>query len=517
MPEQFTGTRWLLYSKVLIITSLLLFGVYSAIEEGTSNFLTNLIYILGFIMSILATVCIYKDMDGINASAEWPAGRLRYLGLMWIPLFGVIPSGIYYINRKNMQRDGKSKVSVSWLKYCVTNVGQSVKWLYGGIGTFLTVFGLFFIFYLLSADALLPDEHWLQNLAAILVFYGVAGVFFIDIYASEEIHELLHTAFRDITVRMLAPLNCLILVFLLVWPLIFLVTLLLLPLALISQSLYVGMGLGLLFSIFIVPLAMALVLPLRLLPWLKTIPFVVKNFSSYVKSLLKQRFQIGRDNHQAESKSRGELFPTSGFDHTDVTIKSDTDVEFAGTYGYHPRPLADLKLKKVSYSVRWGVLLLIPGWILATIVLGLYQYRPEETLALASLLPADDILIVALSYIGLPQSAAEGLLAVVGLPEETLALGFIGVVLPAILMIPGAWHFALKYEVIMYDYLQKVQLSNELGYRILRRFDTSNHLTLLWLTTLIPIIQIIIIWRKLRHGFQTVLSSLPFTSGHTAE
>lgn len=84
-------------------------------------------------------------------------------------------------------------------------------------------------------------------------------------------------------------------------------------------------------------------------------------------------------------------------------------------------------------------------------------------------------------------------------------------------MIPGAWHFALRYEILLYEFLRTIGSSDRTFYHVLRSFDTSNHLTVLWLTTLVPIVQSLATWRRLVSGVIVFRSVSPLTRTTPAE
>lgn len=502
MTGDVPNTRWLFLSKIFLVIQILFSSIYVASQDTGVAFLGDYFLYGALALSPIVFFSLYKDMSIVRDRVEWPSGKLRYLGLMWMPVWNLLPAAVYYLNRKSLQRSGEIWISFRWFKEVITNPRHSLRWVYGGLGTFYTVFGLLFIFSLVITG-LLPID-WIRTVSSQFVVFSTAGVLFMLVYVREEMRETLHIVLRDIGVRWLAIANCALTVLIIFWPLVVLVFLLLLPLLFINPDLSTGVALGILHPLFILPLAMALVLPLRLLPWVKAIPFIINDIKEQVVSVIKERLPFANDGRQANVESHSKVLPMSGFDHTDVTINSESNVTFSYTYGYQARDLEELKLDTVPCSMRWGILLLIPGYTLATIVWSSYWYQPEETLTLARSLPAEDILILALSSLGLPFTIAEAGLELVGLPTETLGLGFIGVMLPAVLMIPGAWHFALKSEIIIYDFLQNVQSSDQLGYRVLRRFDTSNHLTLLWLATLTFILPALVLWQGLNWGRQVV-------------
>lgn len=141
---------------------------------------------------------------------------------------------------------------------------------------------------------------------------------------------------------------------------------------------------------------MALVLPLRAFPWLKTVPVYLRRVKQKIVSAVEREipFELGEE----ESYTGVEILPTSGFTYTDVTLKSNVDVSFSTPYGYDSTPIAEIDLDSIPCSTRLGAALSAPGYLMAVIVWEAYFLRPEETIAFANQLPADDVLVVGLLF-----------------------------------------------------------------------------------------------------------------------
>ncbi|NGM71381.1 hypothetical protein G6M89_20695 [Natronolimnobius sp. AArcel1] len=433
---------------------------------------------------------MYKDAERMYQAESWPRFRgAHYWILSVIPGLNLFFVTAYLVNRTEVSHYGRTLLRVDWVRGVLSDPVDFVKSVYVGLGVLVsTVFLTWLI--LFPVTGLFNEGNPVFGLIALLLFFLPMIVLYLRRYADSEVKGHIDIGLRDLSIRVLAAYGALItatvLLFVLLVPIAFFVTLIL------PADLANALGLGMLYSFFILPLAVVFVMPLRLLPWFKTFPYLLEQLTTQVELLGKESGLTPSREGSSGAKKRDYL-PVSGHEHTSVELNSTADVNFGGTYlGYEPRSISEVRTHSLPSSRRLGAVLFVPGYLWASAVLAYHQLYPERATAYASMLPAEDVLLVGLSYLGIPQVVVTEVLIRIGLSPEVLSLGFIGAIVPAILMIPAAWHFALEYEALLY--------------RSLQRIGGDNHLLLLWVIHIIPVVPLMIgyWWYKDRKEGDTI-------------
>lgn len=293
---------------------------------------------------------------------------------------------------------------------------------------------------------------------------------------------------RDLTIRANGVLGLLTLAFLTVGGL-------LLPIGLLAGMLNIFLPIevgtkilsGLLVSILLLPISAALVLILRALPWIQAFPYILESIIQSLRMWFVETVPVNRDTN-SESDSEAEFMPFEGHSHTHVSVDTKTKVSMPGFYGYLPQQVQDLQLTNGTVSVRKGLWLAPPGMIWFTTIFAWRELYPESAAHWLGIFPAESILITSLSYVGIPRLIVTELLGLLGLPESTLSLGFVGGIIPVLLLIPTAWHFVLAYEGWLYHVLAKL--------------GCNNRILFLWIIHLLPLAPLVALTFHLRDRIQ---------------
>ena len=394
-----------------------------------------------------------------------------------IPFFNIFTTGVFILNRKKLE--SQDRVLIGWenLLAILRNPRNSLKIFYTGVSIFISITIIFFslniiLFTIISYDSVVG------SVSLFVMLWGMLGIMYYRSYTDSRRRELIDISVRDLTIRIASVLGITVMSFVLMSVLTLPVIILLVPISFLNESLYQAVGSAPLFAFFLLPISVSFVLILRILPWISALPLIINNMREGIEKSLKQGVPILSGSESAQD-SEG-LLPTEGHSHTDVSIDSETVVDLSGVFGYIPRTIEELQVQDLPSSKRRAIRLFIPPYLIAAGTISFFQYRPEQAAALSSKLPAENILIILLSYIGIPEGLVERGIAAAGLAPETISLGFVGVVVPGLLMAPSAWHIALEYE--------------GLQYRLLKRLDRGNQHLLIWVMQFVMPLILVYLW-----------------------
>lgn len=428
----------------------------------------------------------YRDTRVTRAATSWPQlGAVHYVAASFVPILNLFVGAWYVLNRWELQHYGTTVLSVGRWGSVVRNPRRGLRMAYEGAGVVCAALLLYFLLVLLPASAVFSDVPGVEVTAAGAAYPLVIGVLAAHRYASPLRRTQQEYALRDISIRVLPILGgtviSIVLLFVLVFPVAFVLGILTTPL---GDGVGGAVTLGTLYPLLLVPLAMLFVLPLRALPWLQAAPYAARQLSAELASRIETVVPIDRDDPAASDGPP--ILPVSGHDHTDLMLDEALSVRMDGIYGYRPEPIQEIDTSLLPSSFRRGLSLLLPGYAYAIVVFTYFQFRPERAASYAAQFPADDFLLVVLSFVGIPRPLLVEAIDAAGLPPETISLGFLGIAVPSLLMIPGAWHLALEYE----GYL----------YRFHERLGDRNHLLLLWTLHLLLVAPIVVgyVWYRER-------------------
>lgn len=463
----------------LSVLLLSIIGVWSSIilidVQWSILSLIGWIGVFGFTFPLV--VSMYYDTASMRKVHGWP--RIRgghYILFAAIPILNAIISLIYLVNRIEVSHFGRSIINSGTVHWIWQNPTQIVRSIYTSLGVVITVFCLIFILYI-PVYNITSESHPVLYLFSLLILLVPLSILYFRRYAERRTKQAIDIGLRDLTIRFLPVIGVFYLVICLSFLLIIPGVLVMLPLLFVmSPDTVTALTLSFIYSLWIIPLAMLFVLPLRLIPWIRVTPYIIEKTGKRMSRALSNKI-LTQNQGESHSTYLNKIIPFSGHDHTNVTLNSSFDVSMPGYFGYIPKPVSDVEFDSVPSSKKMGAILMIPGVIFAAPIITFYQLNPDRALELASIFPAEDAIVIGLSYAGLPYTVVTSGVEIVGIDQEILSLGFIAGIVPAILMIPAAWHFALEYESILYKSLQRI--------------GDSNHLLALWAVHLIPIFPLV--------------------------
>lgn len=430
------------------------------------------------LIGVLLAYVIYRDASYFGQTRSWPLVQgLPYVVLALLPGPNIITTVWYLLNRWEVDHTGSPVISVERFHLVRERPRRMLRGLYAALGSYLVLLILLTLILTVPINELAKVSETLAGIPSLIVVFGPIGVIFRRRYSTPARRKQYDYALRDLSIRLLPVLGFGILATII---LVFLILPVMTVLAIGILALGVGdinaLSSGVLFPLFLLPLAVALVLPLRALPWIRALPHLFQELgetlADWSESLVPFRvFGRGTSGEKA-------ILPITGHDHTAVALNVTADLEMPGIFGYLPHPIEEIAPEKLPSSTRRGVWYLLPGYCYAAGVFTYFQYYPERAGAYAAQFPAGDAITVSLSLAGLPHSLVSRLLEYAGLAPETLSLGLLGLIVPAALMVPGAWHLALEYEGCLY--------------RLHQRLGDGNHLLLLWGIHLVPVAPLVL-------------------------
>ncbi len=417
--------------------------------------------------------------------AHWP----RFYGLQYsIPIVNVLTFPIFLLARAEVQRFGKSPFSISRIRKIFDQQRSSITSFYKFAGVVATTYILISILLVGPVDALLPEDSIVYIIFISLTLIIIAFTPVYRRFSPQSIKENIDIALRDIMIRLNGVLGLAttgVILYFIFGTFLAAVVLLFIPQARATEILEIFINI--LLPLFLIPLAATVVLLFRLIPWIKAIPVALSELTSTaVKFLRKALFAENSDTTpDMEMESNVEYLPVSGFKHTSVEIQAEQELKTEGFFGYHPSKLDEIEHSSVPTSIMYGILFIIPGYLYAASFFVFFELRPKQTTELASVVPGKDLLVSGLAFIGVPRFVVENAIDLAGLPPETISLGLVAIIIPVLLMVPGAWHLALEYE--------------KRTYKSLCRLGAGNHLLLLWvLPFILPFVWgVLRIWNKI--------------------
>lgn len=439
-------------------------------EESGTGLLETGILVLQLVGALCGFTIVYYDTQALNEAFSWPTYRWSYLVAMFFPGPNILVVLLYLSNRRRTITSDDVPVGPRQVGKAITNPLAIFRRLVGTASVAISVFLLASVIaiplmsILRSGNVAFGATTALPG-ACLLVFVGYRA------YTTDSRQQAMDYFIRDLTVRF-APIAGFFAIstavyFLMILP----VALIGVPIEFVIPDFGIALALGLLAAFFILPVAVAFALPVRALPWLNAVPFIARDLGSHLSAtFVPNRIHDGRSEESSDSATP---LPVDGHHHTGLEI--DSAVALDGFYGYSPRPVDELDLTDCPASRTWAYRLFAIPYAYAVTVLTFYFYRPERAIELASMVPGEKVIVAILSFVGVPRVAVTQFFTFVGLSPEIISLGFVGLVLPAILMIPAAWHLALQYEFV--------------EYRLLRRLGGGNHPLLLWaMQVVMPVI-----------------------------
>lgn len=438
------------------------------------------VFALGGLVGLAISIDLYSSEMNANLSKYW---GIRYAVPAYFAPITLIVAPIYLIDRTRISRQEVPYVSSTWVRSIITSPWSIVRSLYAGCGIIVAVF--FISFMLFVPLVVSPGFDGLSNspigflpyLAIILTFTCFGMV-------SDSTRNSLTYFFRDVSIRILPIIGFTVISTVLIMILLFPVAFILAIYGVVFNrglEVLLPISQGMLYPLLLIPLSIVVVLLIRLLPWIQVIPLLIYDSLRSLQKFISKWFSEG--NIIDISVDKTHVIPVAGHHHTDISLPGRSEFEWHGSYGYIPTPIQEVSVDDLPSSLWLGLIGLIPGYIVGSIIFWALFSIPETVEDIAVMLPVEDILFRSLSTIGLPLPVVESSLAILRLPPDILSVGFIGGLLPAVLMIVGAWHLALEYEAFLY------QLHKRLG--------DGNHLLTLWLGHFIPVIPLYGLFRPI--------------------
>jgi|GEM_PF-4590043 len=453
-------------------------------------------------VSLIFAGAVYWDSNVMGRVHGWPhLHGAHYLLLSIIPGFNCFLAVPYLVNRAEVVRFGSPLLSLDRFRAVEANPRGLLASLYAGAGIVLSVILLVSIFVVTPLSAIFRPEGIETDIIGILLWLIFIGILWYRRYTAPSRQAAIDRALRDLSVRFLAVPGLFVFVTLL-FPVILVVSLLVsIGLIPFFEGGFLGIILAsLLFALWLIPITALLLLPFRLWPWLTASPHVLSEWLDDLRAGVGDRLP---DSAGDGPEREWSLLPTTGHDHSRVDIDVTVDLSLPDYYGYTPRSVAALRTDSTPSSAWTGAFLAFPGLLYATVVFTALQLQPQQTAAAASRLPAEDIVLLFLGWVGIPRPLAVAALGAVGLPPETLSLGLVGGVVPLALLIPSAWHVAIEYENLLYRFLQ--------------RLGDRNHLLLLWLVHAVPVVPLVLGYWRLHDWLATDPPAHPNSDGQSPE
>lgn len=442
--------------------------------------LTWFLEFLGLLSWLVIPYYLRKDGRILRERIGWPS-RLRvwYVGPAVIPIVSILIVPIYLVNRSRVRSGLRPLIGKHAFSAAKTNPRRALFILYRGVGVAVSLFMLMFLILYLPVSVLLPEDNLVVVFYTQFVIILCVSLFVFRSSVSQERKRHIDILLRDLTVRISAPIGLSMMLLTLSLLIFVLAVILVVPMAFLKPELALAVYKSLFFGIFILPVSVVFVLGLRALPWLNALPVAAGRIFSEFKEMFGPRVRpLASESEEDESENgRRPFIPKSGYDYTDVQLNSKVD--FQGYYGYIPTPLNALRIEQVPSSRRRALRLFLIPYAYFVVIFTYIQIRPEHSAELAAMLPAEKILVSGTSFLGLPRVVITQVIALAGLPAETISLGFLGLIVPAILAIPAAWHIALEYE--------------QTQYRLLQRLGGEHHI-LLWLMQFVMPLILGILW-----------------------
>ena len=446
-----------------------------------------------FVGTASLTLCLATKEDAMEllSTVGWPRLHgIHYIVASLLPGVNLFTVPLYCIQRMEQVTFGTALLSRGRIQNVIAAPRDVLRSGYRGVGAFVSVV-LLTLLLIVPISNLLREGGLAFTVAGLTLFVIPIAAVCLHRYSSGERRNRIHYGLRDISVRVLAIFGlgsiATIALFLLLVPLAVIggIIALVLP----EEPVFV-VSASILFALHMIPIAGVLVLPLRLLSWVKVLPYMLQDLMEVFSTTAAQWVSY-TNAQEATDTSTTPMIPFSGHTHTKVEIKRETEIDMPGFYGYLAQSVEELDTASLSSSWRKGLLLAIPGYLYAVTAFSIVQLYPEQTNEYAAMLPADSILILSLNYIGIPMTVTDAVLHRLGFPPELLSIGLIGGIIPAILLIPASWHLCLEYEAAVY--------------RALQRLGNNDHLLLLWTLHLVPIFPLLLVYWRYR---DTVLSRI---------
>lgn len=473
------ATKWSGAVLTVLVAQFVLVVVLGQFEtEAADQLLLGSVLLL----SLVQGYSTYRDTRYVRSRSGWPRGKgAHYVLGSVVPLVNWLVGSWYLLNRWELQYFGTTILSIRRVRSVLGRPRRTLGVAYAG-GGILLASSIVLLFYVALPVAAVFDDSPITGAFGLIALFGPLVVLGFHRYSRPERTKLYEYVLRDLSVRLLPVLGTAVIVvaslFLLFFPVAIVVLLVTFP---FGDEISTAVSLGVLYPLLLVPLAIAFVLPLRALPWLQAAPHAFRE----AMETLGGRFGAALPVDPSESSSGETPFlPVSGHDHTDLELNVSTSVAMNGIYGYMPRSIQEIDPGTLPSSLRRGLVYLTPGYLYACVMFTYFQLRPERAAEYASVFPAEGFLVVSLSYVGIPRTFLVETIEAAGLPPETISLGFLGLVIPALLMIPGAWHLTLEYE----GYL----------YRLHQRLGDGTHLLFLWAIHLLLVAPLVLgyVWYR---------------------
>lgn len=456
------ATKWSGAVLTVLVAQFVLMLVLGQFETQATD-----LFLLGSIvsLSLVQGYSTYRDTRYVRTRSGWPRFKgAHYVLGSFVPILNWLVGFWYLLNRWELQYYDSTILTRRRARSVLGRPRRTLRVAYAGGGVLLASFIVLF-FYVAYPFAAVFEDSAITGTFGLIALFGPLVVLGLHRYSRPERKKLYDYVLRDLSVRLLPVLGTAVIgiasLLVLMLPVTIVALLFTFPL---GDEVTSAVQLGVLYPLLLVPLAIAFVLPLRALPWLQAAPHAFRE----AMEKLGGRFGAALPADPSTESRPGEtpFLPVSGHDHTNLELNVSTSVAMNGIYGYMPRSIQEIDPGKLPNSLRRGLLYLTPGYLYACVVFTYFQLRPERAAEYASVFPAEDFLVASLSYVGIPRTVLVETIETAGLPPETISLGFLGLVIPALLMIPGAWHLTLEYE----GYL----------YRLHQRLGDGNHLLFLW-------------------------------------
>ena len=459
------NSRWYKLAIISCVVSFMLLPVISVVPDAWAFELSN-IWLLGTVVISVGTLFHARETREISG---WP----RLYGLPYaIPGLSFLTLPVFLWARAEVQRFGEPPLGAIRVRRTISDPRSALQSVYTFTGAAVTVFITAFYIVLTTVTSITPQESTLATVITGVILAAILIALLYRRFAPQAHKEELDIAMRDFVIRLSGVLGWITLASLLYLIFVFGAGVLIgaarslfIPAETLVELLVVG-----LLPLFLIPLAITFVLALRILPWLKALPIALSRAVSAVITFIRQTLTSPSEESTTDGpigSAETTLLPTSGFAHTSVEIQTEEELDTNGRFGYEPSETEEINTGSVPSSLTYGILLILPGFFYAAASFAYYALRPDRAAELASVVPGERVLVTGLSFVGIPRFAITNAIELAGLPPETISLGLVGVIVPAALMIPGAWHLALEYEKSVYHTLQRI--------------GGGNHLLLLWI------------------------------------
>lgn len=493
------------YILIVLLYPLAIAGIMisSVFVESMTETVQFILSCLNLFLQLGLSATVLAHCRETRQECNWP----RYHGLQYaIPFLTIVTVPLFIWMRAEIQRYGATPFKRNLIY--PNNIKKSVYSIYKTLGVGVTTLVILSYLFTVPVSTISDGSEGLEAGLGIITCFILGGVLAYRRFAPSEQRQHVDIAIRDLVVRIggitgLAVVSTLT-IFVLVFPLSIIVGI---PASVLDVFFTLDLAAILeatstsLFALLLIPLAAVFVLILRAFPWINSVLILSTDAISYIVDTItnfKSSDEFDEPKNSPDA-STVEILPQSGFHYTSVNIEETASVDMAGYYGYKPRQIQDVDTSGLPSSLRYGILFSLPGLLVASLLTAYYTLRPEQAAEWAQVLPGDNVLIAILSFIGIPRVVVDNAIELAGLPPEVISLGVFGVILPTVLMIPGAWHLVIEYESLLY--------------RTLQRIGGSNHVLFLWVLPFI--LPFILGWWKVKNTVRNWLKSEPTSTAES--